>query len=162
MRLLDFIVEGAIVTPLAHAERDGVILELLDRLIAVGAVDASLRETLKLRAMEREKSGSTGFGRGVAVPHVKHPSVKRISAALGISPKGVEFQSLDRQPVYTVFLLVSPEDKPDEHLQAMEALFKHLNKESFRRLLRNAGSREEVIAVLKEADHGLPGGMSLR
>ena len=159
---MDFIVEDAIVTPLKQAERDVVILELLDRLIAAGAVDVSLRETLKLRAMEREKSGSTGFGRGVAVPHVKHKDITRLSAAVGVSTKGVEFQSLDRQPVYTVFLLLSPEDKPDEHLQAMEALFKHLNKESFRRLLRQASTKDEVLLVLQEADQGMPGGLGLR
>lgn len=159
---MDFIVEDAIVTPLKQAERDVVILELLDRLIAAGAVNGSLRETLKLRAMEREKSGSTGFGRGVAVPHVKHKDITRLSAAVGVSTKGVEFQSLDRQPVYTVFLLLSPEDKPDEHLQAMEALFKHLNKESFRRLLRQSSTKDEVLLVLQEADQGLSGGMGLR
>ena len=96
--------------------------------------------------------GSTGFGKGVAVPHVKHKSVTQMSAAIGLSQGGIEFASLDKQPVYSVFLLLSPEDKPEDHLQAMEVIFKSLSKDTFRRFLRQAGTLEEVMSLLDEAD----------
>lgn len=152
MKLLEIIAPGAIVAKLEGATRDDVIRELIDALIRSGAASPTIRAELIARVLERERKGSTGFGRGVAVPHVKHPSVTRMSAAIGLAPRGVDFNSLDKQPVYTVFLLLSPEDRPEQHLQAMEVIFKNLSKDTFRRFLRQAGSIEEVSALLQDAD----------
>jgi len=152
MKISQIVAEGAIVPALASRERDAVVGELLDALIAAGAAEPGLRQELVNRVLDREKRGSTGFGRGVAVPHVKHKSVSRMSAAIGLSQAGIEFNALDKQPVYSVFLLLSPEDKPEDHLQAMEVIFKNLSKETFRRFLRQAGSADEVRTLLEEAD----------
>lgn len=155
MKLLPLIPEGAIRAPLTSVERDAVIGELVDLLVACGAAAARVRDDLVRCVLEREKRGSTGFGRGVAVPHVKHPSVKKMAAAVGLSPRGVDFNALDKQPVYSVFLLLSPEDRPEEHLHAMEAIFKSLSKDTFRRFLRQAHTVEEVRTLLDEADNQL-------
>lgn len=152
MKLSQIIADGAIVPRLAARERDDVVAELIDALIAAGAAPESLRQELINRVLNRERQGSTGFGRGVAVPHVKHKSVTKMAAAIGLSPTGVDFNALDKQPVYSVFLLLSPEDRPEDHLQAMEVIFKNLSKETFRRFLRQAGSVEEVRTLLEEAD----------
>ena len=72
--------------------------------------------------------------------------------AIGISPSGVEFNALDKQPVYSIFLLLSPEDKPEEHLDAMEAIFGNLSHETFRRFLRQAETVDDVLTLLQEAD----------
>ncbi|MBC7771217.1 MAG: PTS sugar transporter subunit IIA [Pyrinomonadaceae bacterium] len=152
MKLTQLINEGAIVPRLGSRERDAVINELVDALISSGAANGSLREELINRVLDRERQGSTGFGRGVAVPHVKHRSVSKMTAAIGLSQAGVDFNALDKQPVYSVFLLLSPEDRPEDHLQAMEVIFKNLSKETFRRFLRQAASNEEVKALLEEAD----------
>ncbi|MEC9374724.1 MAG: PTS sugar transporter subunit IIA, partial [Planctomycetota bacterium] len=133
--------------------RDEVVAELVDALIESGAADASLRKELIDAVMERERRGSTGFGRGVAVPHVKHTAVRSIHASIGLSEKGVDFNALDKQPVYSVFLLLSPSDRPEEHLQAMEIIFKNLSQDTFRRFLRQAGSVDEVMTLLEEADN---------
>jgi len=153
MKLREIVVEGAVVPSLASSERDEVIAELVDKLIESGAAPAEIREELLRSVLEREKKGSTGFGRGVAVPHVKHPSVDRMAAAVGLSPGGIDFAALDKQPVYSVFLLLSPEDKPEDHLQAMEVIFKNLSKETFRRFLRQASSVDEVTTLLEDADN---------
>lgn len=153
MKLMEIVPKGAIVPVLKSVDRDGAIAELVDGLIASGACDVGLREELITRVLERERRGSTGFGRGVAVPHVKNRSAGRMAAAIGLSQRGIDFNSLDKQPVYTIFLLLSPEDRPEEHLQAMEVIFKNLSKESFRRILRQAGSVDDVRALLEEADH---------
>ncbi|MFG0306517.1 MAG: PTS sugar transporter subunit IIA [Phycisphaerales bacterium JB040] len=158
MNLTDIVVPEAIVPNLQPNERDDVLRELVDRLIEAGAADASIKDQLIERLLERERKGSTGFGRGVAVPHVKHKSITRMAAAIGLSEHGVEFNALDKQPVYSVVLLLSPEDKPEEHLQAMEAIFKNLSKDTFRRFLRQAGSVEDVTTLLDEADHQKLGG----
>jgi len=158
MKLSDIVVDGAIVPDLGSNERDETIRSLVDVLVNAGAATAGVRDELITRLLAREQKGSTGFGRGVAVPHVKHPGIERMSAAVGLSPGGIEFNALDKQPVYSVFLLLSPEDQPEEHLQAMEAIFKSLSKDTFRRFLRQAGSVDEVKTLLVEADTQQPAG----
>jgi len=158
MKLTEIVVEQAIVPNLEPTERDEVLVALIDRLIESGAADASIKDELVSRILERERKGSTGFGRGVAVPHVKHKGIKSMAAAIGLSEQGIEFNALDKQPVFSVVLLLSPEDRPEEHLQAMEAIFKNLSKDTFRRFLRQAGSVSDVTTLLDEADHQKLGG----
>lgn len=153
MKLSQIVAPGAVTTELSSQDRDAVVAELVDKLVESGAADSALREELIDRVLERERRGSTGFGRGVAVPHVKHRAVNKMAAAIGLSPSGVDFSALDKQPVYSVFLLLSPEDRPEEHLQAMEVIFKNLSKETFRRFLRQATTTDEVMALLEEADN---------
>ena len=152
MRLSEIVIPGAIVATLSSNERNEVIHELIDALVGANAVESSLRDELIKLVLEREKRGSTGFGKGVAVPHVKHESAERVSLAIGLSQSGVDFNSLDKQPVYSVFLLVSPADSPEDHLQAMEVIFKNLSVDTFRRFLRQATSADEVIELLNDAD----------
>ncbi|MBH04948.1 MAG: PTS fructose transporter subunit IIA [Phycisphaeraceae bacterium] len=152
MKLTDFVLPAAIIPQLKSANRDEVITELIDALIAGGAAAKSFRKDLISSIIEREKSGSTGFGKGVAVPHVKHEKLNQMAAAIGISQQGVDFNALDSAPVYTVVLLLSPQDNPDDHLQAMENIFSNLQKDMFRRFLRQAEDVESVVDLLQEAD----------
>lgn len=152
MKLTELVHSDAVLPDLEGSERDQVLDELLTALIGAGAVDAGVKEELLERIKAREARGSTGFGRGVAVPHVKHPGITTMAAAIGLSKPGIDFNALDKQPVYSVFLLLSPEDKPEEHLQAMETIFKNLSKDTFRRFLHQAGSVEDVVGLLEEAD----------
>lgn len=92
------------------------------------------------------------MGKGVAVPHVKHDAVKQVVAAIGQSSKGIDFRSLDKQPVYSVVLLISPKDAPDKHLEAMEKVFRHLQQEKFRKFLRQSRTVEQIKDLLLEAD----------
>ena len=85
MKLSDVILPEAIVPVLKAAERDDVVVELVDALIGAGAADSSIRDELIAAVLEREQKGSTGFGRGVAVPHVKHQAVNTMTAAIGPS-----------------------------------------------------------------------------
>jgi mannitol/fructose-specific phosphotransferase system IIA component (Ntr-type) len=152
MKLTEIVVEPAIIPALAAVERDAALAELVDALAGAGCFDAGIRDQVLAKLIERETKGSTGFGRGVAVPHAKHPAVKRLTAAIGLSGRGIDFSALDRQPVYSVFLLISPQDQPEEHLQAMEVIFKNLSKDTFRRFLRQAQSVDDVKTLLDEAD----------
>lgn len=158
LKLTEIVAQGAIVPQLAAPSRDEVLAELLAALVGCGAAPAAIQPELLTRVLERERKGSTGFGRGVAVPHVKHRAVTKLTAAIGLAPRGVDFNALDKQPVYSVFFLVSPEDRPEEHLQAMEVIFKNLSKDTFRRFLRQAATTEEIWTLLEEADgQQLPG-----
>jgi len=111
----------------------------------------SAKEVTKA-VIKRENEASTGMGKGVAVPHVKHAAVKNVVAAIGQSSAGIDFASLDEQPVYSVIVLISPVNNPDKHLQAMENVFRHLQKEKFRKFLRQCRTPPELEDLLKEAD----------
>lgn len=152
MRLTEIVERGAILPSLASSTRDEAIAEIVGALISAGAAEAALHDDLIAKILAREEQGSTGFGKGVAVPHVKHPSVTRMRAAVGLSQRGVDFAALDRQPVYSIVLLLSPAANPEEHLQAMEAIFGMLSKDTFRRFLRQASSVDDVVTLLEEAD----------
>ncbi len=152
MKLCDFVVQDAIVANLEATDRNGVIRALVESLAAAKALADEDVDTIAKAAILRENQGSTGFGKGVAVPHVKHVKVPKIMAAIGRSAAGVDFSALDRAPVYTIVLLLSPPDAPDGHLQAMENIFRHLQRDNFRKFLRQAETRESIIDLLKEAD----------
>jgi PTS system nitrogen regulatory IIA component len=152
MRFADFVCFEAAIPQLSATDRDGVIAELvtaLDKAEKFGEADC--KEIIKAM-IKREKEGSTGMGKGVALPHVKHAAVKDIVAAVGISSSGIDFSSLDKKPVYLVILLISPPEDPDKHLQVMENIFKHLLNEKFRKFLRQCQSPEQIEDLLREAD----------
>lgn len=152
MRLSDLIHEPSVIAELQATDRNGVIRELVQSLADNGAVSKESVETIARAVIAREKQGSTGFGKGVAVPHVKHASVEKMIATIGRSSRGVDFAALDRAPVYTVVLLMSPSSAPEEHLAAMENIFRHLQRDNFRRFLRQADTRESIIELIQEAD----------
>ena len=153
MDLRDIVNGNAIVPALESSTRDEVIAELVDSLIAAGVAGEDRKDEIMTAILDRERKGSTGFGKGVAIPHVKLKGVDKMSAAIGVSSDGIDFNALDKQPVYSVFVLISPADDPEQHLKAMEVIFKNLSKESFRRFLRQAGTREDVQTLLEDADN---------
>jgi mannitol/fructose-specific phosphotransferase system IIA component (Ntr-type) len=154
MKLKDFIVTPAITPELAASDRDGVIRELVGALSKAGALPAEAVDEVVAALIKREQNGSTGFGKGVAVPHVKHAKVKKMAGTVGRSVNGIDFAALDHQPVYSVFLLLSPDNQPQQHLQAMNIVFSNLQKDTFRRFLRNSATREAIVDLLDEADQG--------
>jgi len=154
MKLSDFVVREAIVPELQADTKVGVIREMVESLRAAGGVKDGDVEGVVQSILKREKQGTTGIGRGVAVPHAKHSSATRLAASVAVSKKGVDFDSLDGEPVYIFFLLVSPTDRPGDHLRALETIARHLRSDAFCRFLRQAKSREEIVELLEEADQG--------
>ena len=75
--------------------------------------------------------------------------------AIGNSPEGIDFQALDGDHVYSIVLLLSPEDQPENHLDAMEAIFSSLSQDTFRRFLRQARSSDDVLTLLTETDNAV-------
>ena len=128
MKLSDLIHSPSIIPELEATDRNGVIRELIQSLADHGAICAADAGTVARATIARENQGSTGFGKGVAVPHAKHSCVKRMTATIGRSSQGVDFAALDRAPVYTVVLLLSPAEAPEEHLAAMEKVFRYLQR----------------------------------
>lgn len=156
MKLLDIVVKKAINPNLVATKRDAAIAEIIDSIVEAGALSPKLRDEFVKAVIRRENRGSTGFGHGVAVPHVKHAAITKMAVAVAVSTSGVDFNALDRQPVYSILLLLSPEDQPEEHLDAMEAIFGNLSQETFRRFLRQASTTKEILTLLREADSNAP------
>ena len=152
MKLTELVVTDAVTPELNATERNGVIRELVESLADHGVFDAGDLDDIVDSVIAREKQGSTGFGKGVAVPHVKHEKIRRMAATVGRSSQGVDFAALDRAPVYTIVLLLSPNDDPEGHLAAMEKIFRHLQRDNFRRFLRQADTKEAIADLIAEAD----------
>jgi PTS system fructose-specific IIA component/PTS system nitrogen regulatory IIA component len=152
MRMSDFVVREAIIPELAATTKEGVIREMVEALRGVGYFKGADPEDIVKAILKRELLGSTGIGRGVAIPHTKHASVDRLIGTVAISRAGVPFDSLDGEPVYVFVLLISPQDRPGDHLRALENVSRSLRDDAFVRALRGAKTREEVLHLLEETN----------
>jgi len=152
MKLADIIVRDAIVPHLEAKTRNEAIAELVTALAAAGAIGKSTVKEMTKIVLEREERATTGIGKGVALPHAKRKGIKKPIGTIGISAGGIDFSALDSKPVYSVVLLLSSPDGPDEHLQAMETIFKHVQRDIFRKFLRQSTTKEAIAGLIEEAD----------
>ena len=153
MKFANFVEVGALRADLKAEDKRSVVEEMVGALVEAGAVKPEEQAGIVQAVMKREELGSTGIGRGVAVPHTKHSSVNRLIGTVGISRNGVDFQSLDGEKVQILFLLVSPPDRPGDHLRALENISRQLRDDTFCRFLKQAKTVEEIKQLLDEADN---------
>jgi mannitol/fructose-specific phosphotransferase system IIA component (Ntr-type) len=138
----EFIVPGASRPHLKARTKEEAVRAIVAGLASAGAIPDSQREPIARAVLVREELATTGVGHGIAIPHAKHPAVPRPIAALGYSADGVDFQSLDGQPVHLIVLLVSPQGQSRAHLLALEAVSRRLTQrgyEQWRSPRRHAG-----------------------
>jgi fructose-specific phosphotransferase system IIA component len=152
MKLSDFVIRDAIIVDLQATTKVEAIREMVLGLHQAGQLPDEDVESVIRAILNREELGSTGIGMGVAVPHSRHATLKRLIGSVAISQKGVDFAALDGEPVSIFFLLVSPQDQPGDHLRALENISRHLKDERFVRFLRQSRTRRDVIDLLEEAD----------
>jgi PTS system fructose-specific IIA component/PTS system nitrogen regulatory IIA component len=153
MKFGDFVCRKAILAHLDAKDKEGAIREMVQALRAAGEVPADQFDGIVKAILKREELGSTGIGRGVAVPHTKHPSVNHLVGSVAVSPEGVDFASLDGEVVHLFFLLVSPPDRPGDHLRALENISRQLRDDTFCRFLKQAKTVEDIETLLDEADN---------
>jgi len=153
MKFADFVSVKSIKADITATNKEAVIEEMVNSLIAAGDLNGDERGDIVQAVMNREDLGSTGIGRGVAVPHTKHPSVDKLVATIGVSGDGVEFNSLDGERVNLLFLLVSPPDRPGDHLRALENISRQLRDDTFCRFLKQSKTVEDIQQLLEEADN---------
>lgn len=153
MKFSDFICDDAVSASLTAEDKQSAIEEIVKALVASGKVAEDDHESIVGAVMKREELGSTGIGRGVAVPHTKHPSVDRLVGAVAISEEGVDFDSLDGEKVQLFFLLISPPDRPGDHLRALENISRQLRDDTFCRFLKQAKTSDDIRQLLEEADN---------
>lgn len=153
MKFNDFVSISAIRAELTAEDKDEVIRELVASLVEAGQLNGDDQESIFKAIMKREELGSTGIGRGVAVPHTKHPSVDKLVGTVGVSTAGVDFNSLDGEKVQLFFLLISPPDRPGDHLRALENISRQLRDETFCRFLKQSKTSDDIQQLLEEADN---------
>ncbi len=153
MKFADFVCHEAIRPDLKAQSKDEVIREIAGALAEVGKIAEEELDSIVKAIMKREELGSTGIGRGVAVPHTKHPSVSQLVGTVGVSHEGLDFKSLDGEKVQLFFLLISPPDRPGDHLRALENISRQLRDDTFCRFLKQAKTMEEITQLLEEADN---------
>jgi len=153
MKFADFIARESISASLRAVDKEGAIREMVQSLLDAGRIDAAQYESIVKAILKREELGSTGIGRGVAVPHTKHASVDQLVGTVAISADGVDFASLDGEMVHVFFLLISPMDRPGDHLRALENISRQLRNDTFCRFLKNAKNSAEIQQLLDEADN---------
>ena len=153
MKFADFVSTDAICSDLESEDKEGVIREMTAALVEAGKISQEEYESIIKAILKREELGSTGIGRGVAVPHTKHPSVDKLIGTVGISVEGVDFNSLDGEKVQLLFLLISPPDRPGDHLRALENISRQLRDDTFCKFLKQSRSADEIWQLLEEADN---------
>lgn len=152
MKIGDFLCSKAVSADIKATVKKEVIEELIDLLVKAGAIDKKIRTKLIETLLAREALGSTAIGQGIAIPHGKCEHVNKLTAALGISRKGVDFESLDGEPAYIFFLLVAPINSAGPHLKALARISRLLKDKFFRESLKSAQDEKTVLNLLTQEE----------
>lgn len=150
MKILDHLKEEWVVPELQGTDKRSVLKELSSVLMKPCQV-ASVEELLRV-LLDREKLGSTGIGEGVAIPHGRLKKLKSFFISFGRSPKGVDFDSIDRKPCQLFFLVMAPENSAVDNLNLLGRIAKLLKDTSFKKRLMEARSQKELFQIISEED----------
>jgi fructose-specific phosphotransferase system IIA component len=150
MHLSDLLNERAISLSMAARDKESAIKELVQLLEAAHGVNT--KGEILSKVLQRESMMSTGIGNGVAIPHGKTRLLDHLVAACGVSPGGIEFDSMDGENANLFILLVSPESLRGPHVKALANVSRLLKEESVRNALRESKEPAEFLTVLREAE----------
>ena len=157
MKLSEIVTEHRIIPESAAADKAQLLHEMVALLCDSGDLEQDQAKAVERALMRREELGTTGIGKGVAIPHAKHAGVNGTIGALARSSIGVPFEALDGQPVHLAFLLLSAPDAAEPHLQALKIITQLIRDDLFCTFIRRAKNRAELIELVREADERLAG-----
>jgi mannitol/fructose-specific phosphotransferase system IIA component (Ntr-type) len=146
--LLEILNDSNVIFNFQADTKDGAIEQMVDHLVNQGQLQIGKKSEILESLLLREKSMSTGIGSGVAIPHCSVNSVEHLKAVMAISPDGVNFDSIDSQPVHIFILLIVPKSKFQEHIKTLAIIAKTLNQSDEREKIIRATSLEEIKKVL--------------
>ena len=127
------------------------IIENLSQLLAANT-EAATADTIFQALVERERLGSTGLGKGVAIPHARIPGISHTIAAMITLAEPVNYESADNKPIDIAFALLVPEDGNDQHLQQLSRLVSLFRNEETCSQIRNANDAEQIFTILLAND----------
>jgi mannitol/fructose-specific phosphotransferase system IIA component (Ntr-type) len=139
------------VPALAAETREDAVKELCRRFAESGALTKAKAESLATEILRRESEGTTGIGSGVAVPHAKTTLVKELLVAVGIASKGIDFASVDGDPVHVVFLIAAPPEAVQEYLALMKWVVTLTRTKYWTKLVRGCATPEAIVELLEES-----------
>jgi mannitol/fructose-specific phosphotransferase system IIA component (Ntr-type) len=154
MKLTDLLTEDVILSDLEATDAFGAIDEMLAHLVKTARLRESDLEAVETIVHERERSMSTGIGHGVAIPHGTVPCLDGVVGALGRSQAGIDFGSIDHQPVHLVVLVVVGEKAHREHIRTLAIVSRLLNSAALRQHLLRAESAEEMLRLIEAEESG--------
>ncbi len=150
MKVLDLLSTNYVISNIKGQSKEEVINELIN----LFNDDPRVIDLEKVRdaVLEREKIMSTGVGKGFAIPHGKTNAVNDMLAAFGKSDRPIEYDSLDGQPVYLVFLLVGKDNLVSKHIKLLSRISRMMNKDEFREKLIKAKTSDEILEIFRKEE----------
>jgi nitrogen PTS system EIIA component len=154
--MMKFIVPEAVIAGPAFqaTTRDEAVREMVASLQRVGVITDADQADIVQAILRREKLGTTGIGHHIAIPHSRHQSVQQLSGTLAVSQPGLNWDSVDGEPVHVMVLLISPPDRPGEHLRALENVVTRLRDPAFVTAIRQALTAEEIWKIISTGELG--------
>ncbi len=152
MKITDFLCRDAVTNDLKASTKAEVIAEMTGLLVESGAIEKKYKAKIIETLMAREALGSTAIGQGIAIPHGKSEAAEKMVAALAVSRKGVNFDSLDGELSYIFFLLIAPIDSAGPHLKILAQISRLLKDKFFRDSLKNTKSGKEMLDLVSQED----------
>jgi len=149
MTLANLLSEDQILPDLKAEGRWEAISEIVELLVSSGRILPEDSESVLESIKQREQTMSTGIGLGIAIPHASSDKVQEVVAGFGRSKKGIEFDSLDGQPVSFIVLFVVPKDQFQTHLRTLAAIAKFLNDRTVRDELSAAATAADILEVFQ-------------
>jgi PTS system nitrogen regulatory IIA component len=153
VRLADFLDERRVFTDLEGNDKEQLLEKMVTELRRVGAVSEA-EECLRV-LLEREKLMSTGVKKGFAIPHAFTEQLDKPLLSVGIVPKGINYESLDGEPVYVVFLILGPKAGQGIHLKMLAHLSRLMNDKEFLDRMMAADGAVAVLDVIRSEEDKL-------
>ena len=154
MRITELLDPKSISLTGAPLSKNEALDQMVDLMAASGKIND--KEAYRKEVYHREEESTTGIGGGIAIPHGKGPFVSRPGLAAMVIKNGVDFDSLDGEPVHLIFLIAAPNTKDNVHLDVLSKLSMLLMDDSFVENLENASSVEEFLKIVDAADEEKP------
>ncbi|MFH1006200.1 MAG: PTS sugar transporter subunit IIA [Candidatus Latescibacterota bacterium] len=151
MKLSELITEKLVISSIEPCEKKVDVLKAFVRLFAQAGLVGDAEECL-YAIRQREQIESTAIGEGVAIPHGRSETVKKLAIAFGRSKEGIAFDALDKKPVHLLFMIVSPTDAQGGYLQAVAKIARLLKNKALKVRLMEAETPEDAMAVIRDFD----------
>lgn len=151
MSLLDITDKECIKINLESLDKESVIEELVDILNNAGKIKDKQKVIEDI--MTREKKGSTGLEKGIAVPHAKTEAVDKLTLAIGVSKDGVDFNAIDGKYSYLILLLLAPPGSSGPHVEALASIARFLTPPVIRDKMKSAQSPDDIVTIIMEYEN---------
>jgi len=155
MNILDYLDKDCVILGLKHKNKKNTTLNVIDHLVEKKKITKEDKKEISRAIFQREEMGSTAIGNHIAFPHARTNAVKDIVICIGISKEGIDFDSLDQEPVNIVALLLSNQKESGLHLKMLAFLARMLRDKYLVQRLKNVKTGEEVIDLLDKQQQAI-------